>query len=66
MKKGALKLGLNEIIDLFKPTHHFEDAPNEVGGVGDTQQAMRDAASVMRRKPAGLKKQESEIYGRRW
>jgi SNF2 family DNA or RNA helicase len=66
MKKGALKLGLNEIIDLFKPTHHFEDAPNEVGGVGDTQQAMRDAASVMRRKPAGPKRQESEIYGRRW
>lgn len=66
MKKGALKLGLNEIIELFKPSSHFDDAPEVLGGVGDTRQAMRDAAAVMRRKPAGPKRQESEVYGRRW
>lgn len=66
MKKGALKLGIKEIIDLFKPSSHFEDAPDQVGGIGDTRQAMMDTASVMRRKPAGPKREESEIYGRRW
>lgn len=66
MKKGALKLGLNEIIDLFKPTHHFEESLGQVSGISDTQQAMRDTSSVMRRKPAGPKREESEVYGRRW
>jgi hypothetical protein len=67
MKKGALKLGLKEIIALFKPSSHdFEDAPHQVDGIGDTRQAMRDTASVMRKKPAGLQRQESEVYGRRW
>ena len=65
MKKDAFKLGLNEIIELFKPGH-ADDADRHVEGNSlDVRQAARDVASVMRRKPA-VKRQESEIYGRRW
>lgn len=60
MKKGAFKLGLNEIIELFKPGGHAAD-----DNISDPQQVARDLASVMRRRPA-VQRQESQIYGRRW
>ncbi|CAI6098109.1 unnamed protein product [Clonostachys chloroleuca] len=66
MKKGAFKLGLNEIIELFKPGTHAEEHAYVPGSTGDVRQAARDAVSVMRKKPTGLQRQESEVYGRRW
>ncbi|KFH41396.1 putative ATP-dependent helicase-like protein [Hapsidospora chrysogenum ATCC 11550] len=65
MKKGAFKLGLNEIIDLFKPGHADNADSYIEGNPQDLRQAARDAAMIMRKKPA-VKRQESEIYGRRW
>ena len=65
MKKGAFKLGLNEIIDLFKPGHADSAGSYIEGNPQDVRQAARDAAMIMRKKPA-VKRQESEIYGRRW
>ena len=63
MKKNAFKLGLNEIIDLFKPSHTDSAAPVERQEVPGLK---RDG--LMRSgKPNGpAKRQESEIYGRRW
>ena len=65
MKKDAFKLGLNEIIELFKPGHTDTADRHVEGNALDVRQATRDLANVMRKKPA-VKRQESEIYGRRW
>lgn len=59
-KKGALKLGLNEIIDMFKPGGHF--AGSGTGSRGLEEQ-IRSAARFVERPQ---KKQESSVYGRRW
>lgn len=66
MKKGAFKLGLNEIIDLFKTTHTENNADEYLSGTGDVRQAARDAAQMLGRKMPSVKRQESQIYGRRW
>lgn len=65
-KKAGLKLGLNEIIDLFKPGGGLG------GGNEDHRQgyeregsAERQRGGLMARKP-GVRRQESEVYGRRW
>lgn len=61
-KKGAVNLGLNEIIDLFRPGgHHGAEASWEEGD--DEREAARQVAKMLRHKPA---KQESAVYGRRW
>ncbi|KJZ73193.1 hypothetical protein HIM_07390 [Hirsutella minnesotensis 3608] len=70
-KKGALKLGLNEIIDLFKTgTGYGGGASADDSNAWysqeavDEQQRARAAMNMMRnRKPA---RQESAVYGRRW
>ncbi|TFB07736.1 hypothetical protein CCMA1212_000513 [Trichoderma ghanense] len=77
-KKGALKLGLNEIIDLFRPIHtsRFGDDGAYGGAAGggadsyedEERKRARDAANLMRRgarQQAG-KRVEDGAYGRRW
>ncbi|KAL7938686.1 SNF2 family N-terminal domain-containing protein [Trichoderma chlorosporum] len=66
-RKGALKLGLNEIIDLFRPIHtsRFQDNPR-VERDGDAAKGEndrpRDAASRQKR----VQKPENSAYARRW
>ncbi|OAA70522.1 SNF2 family helicase/ATPase [Cordyceps fumosorosea ARSEF 2679] len=65
-KKGALKLGLNEIIDMFKPGGHFSNGTGARGVREQVQAASRlvvDGSSGRRAPP---KREESSIYGRRW
>jgi hypothetical protein len=79
-KKGALKLGLNEIIDLFRPIHTsrfgndgaYDAGAGGGGGVhydGDEERRRRAAAANLMRKgvkqTAG-KRVEDGAYGRRW
>ncbi|KAK7428338.1 hypothetical protein QQZ08_005095 [Neonectria magnoliae] len=68
MKKGAFKLGLNELIDLFKPGSYDNHAL--LGSTSDGEEESLEskgmrAAAHLTKKP-GLGRQESEIYGRRW
>ncbi|KAL4722425.1 hypothetical protein ACLX1H_010779 [Fusarium chlamydosporum] len=70
MRKEALKLGLNEIINLFKPGSSA-DNPSliaDTSSVADESfesNGRRTAASTQRR-PGRPKKEESSVYGRRW
>ncbi|KAM0252700.1 hypothetical protein ACHAP5_000992 [Fusarium lateritium] len=71
MRKEALKLGLNEIINLFKPGSSA-DNPAVIGAdssrVSDESfdaNGRRTEASSKRR-PGRPKKEESAVYGRRW
>jgi hypothetical protein len=70
MKKGAFKLGLNELIDLFKPGQAEGNSPllghTSDGEEEDLEDKGRRAANMLRRKPGPPKRQESEVYGRRW
>lgn len=62
-KKGALKLGLNEIIDMFKPGGHF------AGGTGSNglREQMASAARIVGKKATPLpRREENSVYGRRW
>ncbi|KAL6409621.1 hypothetical protein AUP68_06002 [Ilyonectria robusta] len=67
MKKGTFKLGLNELIDLFKPGSTDNHAL--LGSVDGEEESVEDrgyrAATNMRKKPT-MARQESEVYGRRW
>ncbi|KAL6875188.1 SNF2 family N-terminal domain-containing protein [Trichoderma novae-zelandiae] len=81
-KKGALKLGLNEIIDLFRPIHtsRFGNDDQAYGGGGgggggggvvheDEEGAERRRARdamALMRKGRQTKKAEDGAYGRRW
>ncbi|KAH0492840.1 hypothetical protein TgHK011_007770 [Trichoderma gracile] len=75
-RKGALKLGLNEIIDLFRPIHTsrfgndgmYGGAGGEYNGDEEERRRARDAANLMRkgaRQTAG-RRVEDGAYGRRW
>jgi hypothetical protein len=71
MRKEALKLGLNEIINLFKPGSSA-DNPAVIGAdssrVADESfdaNGRRTEASSKRR-PGRPRKEESAVYGRRW
>lgn len=59
-KKGALKLGLNEIIDMFKPGGGFAGT----GSNGLREQVQAAARMAGRKTPP--KRQENSVYGRRW
>ncbi|RGP61825.1 hypothetical protein FLONG3_10412 [Fusarium longipes] len=77
MRKEALKLGLNEIINLFKPGSSAENpslisdmstvAADIAGVTGESfgSNGRRTAASTQRR-PGRPRKEESSVYGRRW
>ncbi|KAK4145247.1 SNF2 family N-terminal domain-containing protein [Dichotomopilus funicola] len=63
-KKGQLKLGLQEILDLFK-----HDTKSSLGGVDpngldENPVVVGDIGSMKR--GGGVKKKEHEVYGRRW
>lgn len=67
-RKEALKLGIEEIINLFKPGGYAnpdgDDGPwIDEGAAGDERDRARQAMRFLRRKPA---REESEVYGRRW
>lgn len=65
MKKGGFKLGLNELMDLFKPgqshSHGLLEQADE-----DVEVTTRPVNVMRKREPAPVKRQESEVYGRRW
>ncbi|KAK2075350.1 hypothetical protein P8C59_009482 [Phyllachora maydis] len=68
--KNGLKLGLNEILDLFKSDARMADAEAEaVGGgeFGDPRAVVRDISRTGRptKKPAG-RPPVSDAYNRRW
>ncbi|PCD33213.1 hypothetical protein AU210_009446 [Fusarium oxysporum f. sp. radicis-cucumerinum] len=70
MRKEALKLGINEIINLFKPGSSENPVvigadPSAVGNESFNGNERRSAASSQRR-PGRPRKEESEVYGRRW
>ena len=67
-KKEALKLGIEDIINLFKPGGHANpdgDAEPWIdeGAAGDEYHRARQAMTFLRKKPA---REESQVYGRRW
>ncbi|EHK23695.1 uncharacterized protein TRIVIDRAFT_123181 [Trichoderma virens Gv29-8] len=65
-RKGALKLGLKEIIDLFKPIHtsRFQDDYGN-DAAGDENRRAKDAVAFMQ-KATKTKKPENGAYARRW
>ena len=62
MKKGAFKLGLNELMDLFKPGH----AQSGLLEQNDEDSEYSKKPAMRKKEPAAMKRQESEVYGRRW
>ncbi|KID78137.1 uncharacterized protein G6M90_00g039380 [Metarhizium brunneum] len=62
-KKEAMKLGINEIIDLFKPGGHHQDV--QPGPLEDRRKATGERAGrgLLGRKPV---REESAVFGRRW
>ncbi|PNY23541.1 ATP-dependent helicase [Tolypocladium capitatum] len=67
-RKEALKLGINEMIELFKPGGHAnpdgDKGPWTDGdAAGDEHYRAMQAMTMLKRKPA---RQESEVFGRRW
>ena len=78
MKKNALKLGLADIIELFRPGQADEDGGGYGGGYGggaggmsDPLPVMRDVAAIGRKRVAKQADKErswveSDTYGRRW
>ncbi|KAK3682484.1 SNF2 family N-terminal domain-containing protein [Podospora appendiculata] len=69
--KGALKIGLQEILALFKHDARAGDAGDNSGEFLDGRVVGQDAAAVAamigRKKPVGAaKKAEHQVYGRRW
>ncbi|KAM3543606.1 hypothetical protein ARSEF1564_003459 [Beauveria bassiana] len=63
-KKGALKLGLNEIIDMFKPGGHFSGGTGS-HGLGEQIQAASRFVGTAKKAPSS-RREESSVYGRRW
>ncbi|KAF4971103.1 hypothetical protein FSARC_1994 [Fusarium sarcochroum] len=70
MRKEALKLGLNEIINLFKPgsSSDNQDLPGSGGqnGVDENFGDNGRRTTASKRQPGRPKKEESTVYGRRW
>lgn len=76
-KKGALKLGLAEIIDLFKPIHtsRFSQQPNDGAQYAvdyddeaeAERQRARDAMGLLQRsRQKRAQRPENSAYARRW
>ncbi|KAK4249547.1 SNF2 family N-terminal domain-containing protein [Corynascus novoguineensis] len=64
-RKGQLKLGLQEILELFKHDARRAQYDDQDYGFSDNRVVVEDVAAMIRRgrKP---KRKEHEIYGRRW
>lgn len=68
-KKGALKLGLNEIIDLFKPIHtsRFDTHADYDDEADAERRRARDAMAMMQKsRQKSKQKPENGAYARRW
>ncbi|CAJ2505158.1 Uu.00g125520.m01.CDS01 [Anthostomella pinea] len=72
-RKEGLKLGLNEMLDLFKPVGRGrggdpDDADNSLVGGSDVSRISTASSSRGNGKgsSAGRASQESSVYGRRW
>ncbi|KAJ4254339.1 hypothetical protein NW762_009931 [Fusarium torreyae] len=70
MRKEALKLGLNEIINLFKP-NSSSDNQDLVGsgaqnGADESFDSNGRRTTASKRGPGRPKREESAVYGRRW
>ncbi|KAL7799196.1 SNF2 family N-terminal domain-containing protein [Trichoderma ceciliae] len=70
-RKGALKLGLNEIIDLFKPIHTSRGRGDSYIDYDDEADAermrARDAMGLMQKsKQQRVQKSDNGAYSRRW
>ncbi|RSL85689.1 hypothetical protein CDV31_016524 [Fusarium ambrosium] len=68
MRKEGFKLGLNEIIALFKPgSAQNDDLLGSAHVEGDSvDDKGRRAVGMIKRKPGRPRKEESSVYGRRW
>lgn len=66
-RKAALKLGLNEIIDLFKPGYNGgDDADRSIVSVSSTASSRpREDRPGREKRRVGVKREESSVYGRR-
>ncbi|ODA82217.1 hypothetical protein RJ55_00724 [Drechmeria coniospora] len=63
-KKDALKLGINEIVELFKPGGYQHDSmPGEYGFAADERRRAMQGMNVLRMKAP---RKEDAVYGRRW
>ncbi|KAM0265637.1 hypothetical protein ACHAQJ_000071 [Trichoderma viride] len=70
-KKGALKLGINEIIDLFRPIHTSRGRDDSVIDYDDEEEAerrrARDAMGLMQMsRQKKTQKPVNSAYARRW
>ncbi|KAI0377701.1 SNF2 family N-terminal domain-containing protein [Hypomontagnella monticulosa] len=70
-RKESLKLGLKEMMDLFKHVGHVSSRPEdgpayEDGDSGFTDADRIESLAAMRSKPHRKAGKESAIYGRRW
>lgn len=66
-KKDALKLGLAELVNLFKPGEHYAAGGdvNLESAEGERSKA-KAAMDFLSRKTNANKRPESSVYGRRW
>lgn len=62
--KGQLKLGLQEILELFKHDARRASVGDDPYGLANDRVVVKDVAAMVRRGKA--KKKEHEVYGRRW
>lgn len=70
-KKDALKLGLAELIDLFKPTAHapttqYHSTASYDDPVAAMEERAHSAVRMLERNSPVKKKAENGLYGRRW
>ena len=69
MKKGAFKLGIKEMLDLFKHEGSadyvgaYEQGPGDEDAAGGNGGVL--ASRNVDRRPQ-MKRQESDLFGRRW
>lgn len=69
--KDGLKLSLQELLNLFKPRHDYDDDGHDqfVDGAqveDDMDNVMRGLADFRKKKVPVEKKREDPVYGRRW
>ncbi|ATY66647.1 SNF2 family helicase ATPase [Cordyceps militaris] len=65
-KKGALKLGLGEILAMFKPDGHFSNGTGSKGLREQIGAASRFVSGSGNGKKSPPRREESSVYGRRW
>lgn len=66
-KKDALKLGLAELVNLFKPGEHFATGGDvNLESVEGERSKTKAPMEFLSRKPNVNKRPESSVYGRRW